>query len=130
MRNTRQREAILRVVRRIGCHPTVDEVYTEVRRELPGVSLGTVYRNLKVLAETGEVAPVAGGGPLSRYDGCADNHYHFRCDSCGRVLDIEEPVDTGMDRRVAAQTGLAIRCHTLEFHGLCKDCRDGERNST
>ncbi len=130
MRNTRQREAILRVVRRMSCHPTADEVYAEVRKEIPCVSLGTVYRNLKLLADTGEVAPVAGGGALNRYDGCTDNHYHFRCDSCGRVLDVEEPVDTDLDRRVAAQTGLAIRCHCLEFHGLCKDCQTGERGTT
>ncbi len=129
MRNTRQREAILRVVRRMSCHPTADEVYAEVRKEIPCISLGTVYRNLKVLADTGEVAPVGGGGTLHRYDGCTDNHYHFRCDLCGRVLDIEEPVDTGLDRRVAAQTGLAIRCHALEFHGLCKECQTGERGA-
>ena len=130
MRNTRQREAILSVVRRMTCHPTADEIYAEVRKEIPGISLGTVYRNLKLLAGTGEVALVADGGTHSRYDGCTDNHYHFRCDVCGRVFDVEELVDTGLDRRVAAQTGLAIRCHSLEFHGLCKDCQSGQGDST
>jgi len=120
----------LRVVRRMSSHPTADAVYAEVRKEIPGISLGTVYRNLKLLAETGEVAPVAGSGVLIRYDGCTDNHHHFRCDSCGCVLDVEEPVDTGLDRRVAAQTGLAIRSHSLVFHGLCEDCQSGERGST
>ena len=117
------------VVRRMSSHPTADAVYVEVRKEIPGISLGTVYRNLKLLAETGEVAPVAGSGVLIRYDGCTDNHHHFRCDSCGCVLDVEEPVDTELDRRVAAQMGLAIRCHSLVFHGLCEDCQRGERDS-
>jgi Fur family peroxide stress response transcriptional regulator len=120
----------LRVVRRMRSHPTADAVYAEVRKEIPGISLGTVYRNLKLLAETGEVTPVAGSGVLIRYDGCTDNHHHFRCDSCGCVLDVDEPVDTGLDRRVAARTGLAIRCHSLVFHGLCEDCQSRERGST
>lgn len=120
----------MRVVRRMNSHPTADVIYAEVRNEIPGISLGTVYRNLKLLAETGEVAPVAGSGVLIRYDGCTDNHHHFRCDSCGCVLDVEEPVDTELDRRVAARTGLAIRCHSLVFHGLCVDCQSRERGST
>ena len=125
MRYSRQREAILAAVRSTTCHPTADAVYAEVRKQIPGVSLGTVYRNLRVLVDAGELRALEGPGGVSRYDGCTDGHYHFRCDVCGKVQDIDEPVDCHLDERVSARTGLAIRCHSLEFRGLCRECVSG-----
>ena len=126
MRTSRQREAILRVLRSTVCHPTADWVYGEVKREIPGISLGTVYRNLRLLTETGEVRSYESTGGVSRYDGCAAPHYHFRCERCGALIDIEEPVNEDLDRRVAVRTGLHIRCHVLEFRGLCGGCQKAE----
>lgn len=130
MRHSRQREAILAAVRGTTCHPTADAVYAEVRTRIPGISLGTVYRNLRVLVEAGELLAIEGGGGLSRYDGCAESHYHFRCDVCGRVIDVDEPVDAGLDERVSTRTGLAIRCHSLEFRGVCSECQARSRDGT
>ncbi len=130
MRHSRQREAILTAVRGTTCHPTADAVYAEVRTQIPGISLGTVYRNLRVLVEAGELLAIEGGGGLSRYDGCTDSHYHFRCDVCGRVIDVGEPVDAGLDERVTARTGLAIRCHSLEFRGVCSECQAQSHDGT
>jgi Fe2+ or Zn2+ uptake regulation protein len=124
MRMSRQREAILRVVRDTDCHPTADWVYSEVKRIIPGISLGTVYRNLRLLSESGHVLMCDSGGGVMRYDGCTTAHYHFRCDRCGEVIDVDEPVDHELDRRVAQRTGLAVRCHVLEFRGLCPRCRE------
>lgn len=123
MRNSRQRDAILRAVRRTTCHPTADWVYSQVKREIPGISLGTVYRNLRLLTEAGELSSYEGAGGVSRFDGCAETHYHFRCDRCGVMLDVEAPVDCELDKLVAVHTGLDIRCHVLEFRGVCPDCR-------
>ncbi len=131
MRYSRQREAILAAVRSTTCHPTADVVYAEVRKLIPGVSLGTVYRNLRVLVDAGELRTIEGPGGVSRYDGCTDGHYHFRCDICGKVQDIDEPVHQDLNERVAARTGLTIRCHALEFRGLCSECisRRGDETS-
>ncbi len=123
MRYSRQREAILAAVRNTTSHPTADSVYAHVRNSIPGISLGTVYRNLRLLVDAGELRALEGPGGVARYDGCTDGHYHFRCDVCGRVLDIDEPFDVDLDGEVAARTGLEIRCHSLEFRGVCTECQ-------
>ena len=123
MRTSRQREAMLRVVRGTECHPTAEWVYAEVKRDIPGISLGTVYRNLRLLTDAGELCSFEGRGGVTRYDGCTSSHYHFRCERCGALIDIEEPVDQALDRQVSVRTGLYIRCHVLEFRGQCMECR-------
>jgi Fe2+ or Zn2+ uptake regulation protein len=123
-RKTKQRELILKVVRGTRTHPTADWIYNEVRKEIPNISLGTVYRNLRLLCQSGEVLELDMCGTLSRFDGRTDNHYHFRCLKCGRVFDLDEPVDEGLNKRVADRTGFEVQCHRLEFRGLCLDCKD------
>ncbi|MFW6057182.1 MAG: Fur family transcriptional regulator [Chloroflexota bacterium] len=126
MRRTRQREVISRVVCTSKCHPSADYVYEEVRKELPGVSLGTVYRNLKVLAELGEVQVLDGPGGTKRYDACTDSHYHFVCERCGRIVDLDIELEADLDRLVAERTGFDVQRHTLEFRGVCGECRRSE----
>jgi len=123
LRRTKQKEAILKVLRSINSHPTVDWIYNEVRKEIPDISLGTVYRNLKLLRESGEILEIDLSGAFSRFDGNPDNHYHFRCEKCGRVFDVDEPVNKELDERVAQKTGFKILHHRLEFRGLCKECQ-------
>ncbi len=59
----------------------------------------------------------------SRFDGDTRSHYHFRCERCGRVFDVDEPVDEEINGRVAQKTGFKVSNHILEFRGLCKDCQ-------
>ena len=122
-RNTKQRQAILDVLRGATSHPTADQVYDEVRKVIPHISKGTVYRNLRILSETGQISELNLSGTLGRFEGRQDNHYHFRCDKCGRVFDLDEPVDRELDKRIAKKTGFNISYHQLEFRGLCRDCR-------
>lgn len=103
-------------------HPTADSVYDAVRKEIPGISLGTVYRNLRLLAAKGELMAMESTGCLSRFDGCTEVHHHFRCDVCGRLFDIEEMLGSEIDREVEAQTGFKVRGHALEFRGICAEC--------
>ncbi len=124
-RETRQREAILNVLMVVRTHPTADWIYDEVRKKMPKISKGTVYRNLRVLEEEGEITELKVSGTMSRYEVKQDYHYHFRCERCGKVIDLNEPVDKELDRSVADRTGLAINCHQLEFRGLCFDCQAG-----
>ncbi len=125
MKRTKQKEAILRVLRSTTSHPTADWVYDEVRKEIPNISLGTVYRNLKLLRQSGEILGIDFSSTFSRFDGSPDNHYHFRCEKCGRVFDVDEPVNKELDGRIAQKTGFKISHHRLEFRGLCKECQKG-----
>jgi len=90
---------------------------------IPNLSKGTVYRNLKILRDRGMISELNSSGTASRFEARLDNHYHFRCEKCGRVYDLDVPVDTELDRRVAKKTGLKVSCHQIEFRGLCKDCQ-------
>jgi len=122
-RETKQREAILNVLRGADSHPTADWVYDEVRKLIPNISKGTVYRNLKTLRDIGEISELNLSGTVSRYEGKQENHYHFRCEKCGQVFDLEEPVNKELDDKVAKNTGFKVSYHQLEFRGLCKDCQ-------
>jgi Fe2+ or Zn2+ uptake regulation protein len=124
-RNTRQKEAILKVLRGTHCHPTAGWVYEQVQQKLPHISLGTVYRDLKMLASSGDILELDFGNNPSRYDGNTSRHYHFRCLKCDNVYDIDEKVDLEMDRRVARKTGFNVIYHCLEFHGFCQQCQQG-----
>jgi len=122
LRETKQRAAILKYLRVTTSHPTADMIYETIRKEIPNISKGTVYRNLKVLQESGQVSELNLQGTVTRYEGRKENHYHFRCEQCGRVFDVDGPIDRDLDRRIAARTGFKITHHQLEFRGLCNDC--------
>jgi len=124
IRKTKQKEAILGVLRGTDSHPTADWIYGEVRKQIPNISLGTVYRNLRLLCQSGEITELDICGSLSRFDARRDAHYHFRCEGCGRVFDIDEPVNKDINDRVARKTGFKVKGHNLEFRGLCRACQD------
>ncbi|MDD4985074.1 MAG: transcriptional repressor [Dehalococcoidales bacterium] len=122
-RATRQREAILQVLRCADSHPTADWIYEEVKKSIPNISKGTVYRNLKVLQDTGKIAELNLSGTVSRYEGRQDNHYHFRCTKCGQIFDLDEPVNKKLEEKIARKTGFTVSSHQLEFRGICKTCQ-------
>ena len=122
-RKSKQKEVIFRVLKGTSSHPTAGWIYEQVRKEIPNISLGTVYRNLRLFEQNGEISELDLAGTLSRFDGNAQNHYHFRCEQCGRVFNVDEPVDRESDERVARKTGFTVSYHTLEFRGMCKDCQ-------
>lgn len=122
-RETKHREVILNVLRSVDSHPTADWIYDEVRKVIPRISKGTVYRNLKILCEKGEISELNLSGTVNRYEGRQDNHYHFRCEKCGRICDLDIPVDHQLDKKVAEKTGFSVSYHQLEFRGLCNDCQ-------
>ena len=121
-RMTRQREVILEEIRRAKVHPSADEVYDMVRKRLPRISLGTVYRNLEILSELGEIQKLELGGDLKRFDWNPIQHYHIRCMSCGSVDDAPiAPLNTIEDDLYGA-TVYTIIGHRLVFEGLCPEC--------
>jgi len=123
IRKSKQKEAILRVLRGTTSHPTADWVYEAVRKEIPNISLGTVYRNLGVLKQEGKILELDFGNGIARFDGNAENHYHFKCEKCGRIFDLNGQVDIDMDGKISRKTGFKVFNHRLEFRGLCKECQ-------
>jgi len=122
-RKSKQKEVILAVVKSTHSHPTANWVYERVKQEIPNISLGTVYRNLKSLKQEGEIQELNFNGTMSRFDGITQNHYHFSCERCGRIFDLDEPVDETLNKRIARKTDFTVVNHYLEFYGLCRDCQ-------
>jgi Fur family ferric uptake transcriptional regulator len=123
LRMTRQRRALLEAIEKSHAHPTADEVYRTVRRRLPRISLGTVYRNLEVLADLGMIQKVELGSGQRRYDAVRAHHYHVRCQRCGRVEDVWLRRARGLETAAQRQSGYEITGHRLDFLGLCARCR-------
>jgi len=84
--------------------------------------MGTVYRNLTVLAEQGLISRVDFDPNSDRFDANTEHHYHFICDSCGAILDLDLPVDESLNRRVRTTSGLEARRHDIQFRGTCEGC--------
>jgi Fe2+ or Zn2+ uptake regulation protein len=124
LRMTRQRQVILQELRNVMTHPSADEVYEMVRRLLPRISLGTVYRNLEVLSELGEIQKIEICGKLKRFDGNIREHYHLRCLNCNRIDDVPENIHFDFNSSLNSETGYAITGHRLEFVGLCPECSE------
>ena len=115
-----QREQIFGVVRNTEEHPTAEMVYERLKPSMPRLSLGTVYRNLRQMAQEGQLKEL--DGPVARFDAETDPHTHFCCTDCGAVSDLGVPYDPSLDA-AAAQDGRLIREHALTFYGLCPACR-------
>lgn len=128
LRMTRQRQIILEELRKVTSHPGADEIYGMVRKRLPRISLGTIYRNLERLSRTGEIQKLESGGGQKRFDGNAQHHYHIRCLECSRIDDVElSRLDT-IESKAACKTDFLIAGHRLEFVGLCPNCRDSHQS--
>lgn len=124
-RNTRQRQLVLDAVRSRCDHPTADQVYQAVRAQDCHVSRATVYRNLHLLADAGDILSIKVPGG-ERFDLRADAHPHIICPSCGRVADV--PFKRGgayedtLDERASLATSWQVSTHSLVFTGLCPHC--------
>ena len=123
MRLTTQRQIILEELAKVKTHPTASELYDMVRKRLPRIGLGTVYRNLELMAENGMILKLEVGGTQKRFDATTDTHYHIRCSSCGKVDDIDTPVMDELVREAAASSSYQVLGHHVEFSGICPACQ-------
>lgn len=123
LKHSRQRESIKSYLSGRKDHPTADMVYTSLREEFPNISLGTVYRNLSLLVELGEIKKLTTDG-ADRYDAVTEPHSHFICRRCGCVLDVMVPVEDPV-RTVNEQWNLGEvdECR-IEFLGVCSRCKN------
>jgi Fe2+ or Zn2+ uptake regulation protein len=124
-RNTIQRQIVLETLKRFQTHPTVDEVYAVIKEKHPTISKSTVYRNLRQLAESGEIRQVSFSDGLERYDGGSIEHYHFRCKKCGLIFDIHIEYLVGINEIAEQKYGFKIDSHDIVFTGVCQHCLEG-----
>ena len=122
-RNTKQREKILSLLISSKSHPTADWVYRKLKTKFKNLSLGTVYRNLRILKEKGQIWELDFGTGLSRFDAVTHSHYHFICKACQNIYDIRIPPMKDLDDKVMQFTGFRILSHRLVFFGLCDICK-------
>ena len=128
MRVTNQRKIILEELQGVKTHPTADEIYSLVRKRLPRISLGTVYRNLEILSNLGLVRKLENAAGQKRFDGDMSPHHHIRCCKCGKVGDIfNAPALNGVDQGL--ETDFQVTGFLLEFAGICPQCQRPTRNT-
>ena len=119
---SRQRESIKEYLAHTNDHPTADMIYTKIRETYPNISLGTVYRNLNLLVDQGEIIKVTCGDGSDHFDYKINPHYHFICKECGAVIDLDlDPMDH-IDKLAAANFPGEIGGHSALFYGTCKEC--------
>jgi Fur family peroxide stress response transcriptional regulator len=123
LRKSKQRERILEYLRSNNSHPTAQRIYEDLLPEFPSLSLGTVYRNLNILAEQGQIRKLQYGSTFDRFDAVTGSHYHFVCRRCGRVYDLPLEHDPELEQRAAAETEHQVEDHRVDFFGVCAQCK-------
>ncbi len=119
---SRQREAILDVLRSTDTHPTAAWIYERVRERIPNISLGTVYRNLSALSQSGEILSINVGDGQEHYDGDNSSHIHLHCRCCGSINDLELMNDPL--KNLADELGFKSETSVYLIYGACKNCKN------
>ncbi|MFW6011321.1 MAG: Fur family transcriptional regulator [Desulfosalsimonas sp.] len=134
MRQTKQRKLILECLRRTKSHPTAVEVYDCARKDLPSISLGTVYRNLDQLRSHGLAKRIDTCGDSKRFDATVEDHVHIICTVCGKVRDAETGPGISPQSLVnpesTAGSGFKITGARIDILGICPECRNRRTNNT
>ncbi|MDR0540304.1 MAG: transcriptional repressor [Spirochaetaceae bacterium] len=126
-RKTKQRDSVFDAVMKLN-HPTAQELYDYiVQQKKTGpfskkISMGTVYRNLQILEETGKLTPVYSDPLVVHYDARLDPHYHVQCKKCGSVYDMPMDYLNALNKMAQETCNWTVESHSLAFMGVCPDC--------
>jgi len=119
----RKRDAILTCLRKTTEHPSAEWVYSQLKKEIPNLSLGTVYRNLSLFKEQGLITSLGTVKGVERFDANTDPHVHYICTGCGRVLDLHQiRVPEELNQAAATDSGGEVTGCQLTFTGVCGQC--------
>lgn len=121
-KNSHQRDLLFEILCSTKTHPTADWLYTEAKKTIPNISLGTVYRNLALLSSQGMIMKLDVGDGCDHYDGDVSRHYHFVCKGCGCVSDLDIPYCDELDAHAADCSDKKIDLHHITFFGECGNC--------
>lgn len=119
---TKQRQAVLQVIRDSEHHLTANEVFDGARQLLPGISFATVYNSLRYLKQEGMIAEVRFGGDATRYDRTLSRHDHAACSGCGKLVDFELPIPSGLMKKAAELSGFTVESVEMVLRGSCPQC--------
>ena len=127
IKRSRQREAVRRCLAERCDHPTAETVYLSIKDEFPNISLGTVYRNLSLLSDMGEIKKITVSGGPDRFDGNTAPHYHFFFSRCGCMMDMDLQMQTDLDILAAEHFSGRIESHEIQFTGICPECMNSHK---
>ena len=122
---TKQRQAVLVVIRESEGHMTANEVFEEARRELPGISFATVYNSLRYLKNEGLIGELGFGTDAIRYDRKLARHDHAVCTKCDKLVDLDLKIPDALVKEAATNSGFAAESVELVLRGSCPDCASG-----
>lgn len=122
-RNTKQKRIILEELQQLHSHPSASQLYEKVKKRIPNISLGTVYRNLDLLVKNGVIQKIENGCAETRYDGDLSPHIHLQCTSCGTIDDLPFDTEKLLKKEIEDVHGYDIQAMRLELKGLCPDCQ-------
>jgi Fur family ferric uptake transcriptional regulator len=131
LRSTGQRDAILKTFLESGQHLSAEELYVRVKRTRPGIGYATIYRTLKLLAETGlvEERRFEDGFTRFEYKNKDAHHDHLICTRCGAIIEFENESIEALQHDVARKKGFKVQSHKLELYGLCEGCSSSKKSS-
>jgi Fur family peroxide stress response transcriptional regulator len=122
-RRSKQREKILKILHRTDIHPTASWIYDRLKSEFPHLSVGTVYRNLNILTEQGLVKKIDCGSTFDRFEATKHPHYHFICEQCSSIFDLDTPIMKDLEDRLSGLENFTVHSHMIEFFGVCEQCK-------
>ena len=125
-----KREAILQAVQQSEAHPTADMVLQMVRNQYPSISQGTVYRNLRILAQEGRIRVVHSADGVDHFDGDTEPHIHITCMHCGKIVDYPQTAFEEPLQKISQETGFWIDRGRIELYGCCQACRPSDINAS
>lgn len=128
MRQSKKRSLILEILKsRQHEHLTADDVYRLSQKDFPNISLGTVYRNLHQLAEAGELLEIQFGKAPAMFEYPAERHPHFICNICGKIFNLEVPIENLIIRGVEKNEGHEVKSLDIVIYGDCRECKSGKQ---
>lgn len=122
-RNTIQKELVLNTVRSMMSHVTAEDVYEQIKGDYPSIGKGTVYRNLGILADEGQIRRVGVPNGPDRFDFTLKEHYHAECAGCGMICDVDMEAIPNMMDRVKDTRGMKFIDYDILFKGICSECQ-------
>lgn len=122
-RLTSQRALILKYLRSVKTHPTAKKIYQDIKKDLPQISFGTIYRNLNILKEQNLIEEIPLEEGASRFDGNEEKHFHFICDNCGAIFDLRERHSEKIKKYYTGKIPGKITKMSVNFFGVCKKCK-------
>ncbi len=123
-KRSKQKEVILEVLKNTKAHPDADSIYAEVRKEIPKISLATVYRNLAKMVDDGVIQKLDVDSVTVHYDADMSVHYHMVCRGCGKIDDIPSGDFVEYVERIQKEYDGEILAHSVVFYGFCKQCKE------